>query len=340
MHISGGVKRVLILRCGALGDLVYATGAIDALRREYGESVSIDIICTPGTAKLFEQDPRVHHIFPLRHKRFPIWLSAQKRAVIRHAKADPYDLFISLEFGKAFQSLIDAIPAKHKTGMGILSTEITEPDVNRGEALKRYYRDVITPENLSAAKPIVYGVTRQALRSKFPSLPENAIVLAPSNSHNQKKGLNYRAWPFAHWRRLMEKLSDHPLIIVGAKGEEAFFDHLKPYGEHVTDMVGMFSIPELVSVVENARALVCTDSATGHIGAATDTPTFVLMGPNDPRRDSPYRSETNAVYPLSLGLPCSPCYKTERMKQCLDNICMSQMTPAYVVDQLRISKII
>jgi len=332
MSVLKEVKRALILRCGALGDLVYASAVIDALRAQYGD-IMIDFITTPGTGKLFENDPRVHQTFPLKHKKFPIWLSPQKRAIIRYSKEHPYDLLISLEFGKQFKSLIKAIHATHKTGMGILETNEI-PNINRGEATKYYYSDVIEPLLLLKAKPILFGKTFKELTSKV-SLPQRYIVIAPSNSHNQKKGLNYRAWPFEHWKSLIQSLAaDTPIVIVGAKGEEAFFDQIKPYPPNVIDLAGEISISELITTVQYGCGLICTDSATGHIGAAVDTPTFVLMGPNNPITDSPYQSDTNLVVPISLGLPCSPCYKTETMKQCRDNICMSQITPEIVVSKL------
>jgi ADP-heptose:LPS heptosyltransferase len=215
------VKRALILRCGALVDLVYAASVIDALRKEYGEEITIDFICTPGTGKLFTNDDRINHIFPLKHKKLPIWLSPQKRAIIRHSEQHPYDLLISLEFGKQFKSLINAIHATHKTGMGLLSTDVNTTPMNRGETTKLYYRDIISSEHLAQAKPILYGVPEETLHAKF-DLPANAIVIAPSNSHNQKKGLNYRAWPFEHWRSLIATLSEQtPVLIVGG-GEESF----------------------------------------------------------------------------------------------------------------------
>lgn len=333
------VKRALILRCGALGDLVYATSVIDALRAQYGEKITIDFITTPGSGKLFDNDPRIHQVFPLKHKKLPIWLSPRKRAIIRYSKAHPYDLFISLEFGKQFKSLIQAIDAKHKTGMGILETTEFQ-NINRGEATKFYYSDVIDHPILIKAKPILFGKPFAELISKF-SIPKHYIVIAPSNSHNQKKGINYRAWPFEHWRSLIQTLStDTPIVIVGARGEEAFFDHIKPYPKNVIDLVSQLSICELITVVKHARGLICTDSATGHIGAAVDTPTFVLMGPNSPITDSPYKSDTNTIYPISLKLPCSPCYKTEVMKQCQENICMTQITPTMVVESLKSAKVL
>lgn len=340
MPILKDVKRALILRCGALGDLIYATSVIDALRAQYGKDITIDFICTPGTAKLFEHDPRVNRVFLLKHKKFPILLSPQKRDIIRHSKNNPYDLLISLEFGKQFKSLINAVFATHKTGMGILEISTNHSSINRAESTKQYYSDIIDEHVLSTSKPSLIGVSQSSLAQKF-SLPENAIVIAPSNSHNQKKGINYRAWPNEHWRSLIQSISTKTtVIVVGACGEEAFFDALKPYPQNnIIDLVGKLSIAQLITVVKNAKALICTDSATGHIGAAIDTPTFVLMGPNNPITDSPYQSDTNAVYTISLGLPCSPCYKTMTMKLCKENICMSQITPEILLESLKAAHI-
>lgn len=338
--MRGDIKRVLVLRCGALGDLVYATSVIDALRMQYGETVVIDFITTPGTAKLFEYDPRVHRVFALKHKKLPIVLSTQKREIIRTSRQNPYDLFISLEFGPQFKSLADTIHAKRKIGMGFSEITASPFEMNRGEFTKFYYRDSIDEAVLSRAKPSLSGVPQPLWSQKF-SLPANAVVIAPSNSHNQKKGLNYRAWPAEHWRSLMAALAPRtPLIIVGARGEESFFDALKPYPDTLIDMVGKLSIPELITTVQNAKALICTDSATGHIGAAVDTPTFVLMGPNDPLTDSPYQSDTNAVYPISLRLSCSPCYKTDAMQQCRENVCMSRISPEMVLQSLESANVV
>jgi len=57
------MKKILIIRCGALGDLVYATSVIDALKYEYGEDTIIDFVSTPGSGTLFDLDYRINKVF-------------------------------------------------------------------------------------------------------------------------------------------------------------------------------------------------------------------------------------------------------------------------------------
>jgi len=339
MPILKDVKRVLILRCGALGDLVYATSAIDALRAQYGEDITIDLITTPGTAKLFEFDPRVNQTFHLKHKKLPIWLSPQKRAIIRASEQKPYDLFINFEMGKQFLSLSQAIVAKHKTGWFFSNPDFSNV-THMVDICKSFYAPVIASEILQNASPRIIGKSFSEVQSKL-NLPEQFLVLSPSNSHNKKSRLNHRAWPQTHWKNLIALLPPElPVIMVGGKGEEAFFETIKPYPPQVIDLVGKTSISEMIAIIDHAKALIVTDTGTAHIASALNTPIFCLIGPTPADTTGPYQSKKNEVHIITLNLPCSPCYKTEVMKQCKENICMTQITPEMVLASLRSAKIV
>lgn len=339
MPILSDIKRALILRCGALGDLVYATGVIDALRAQYGENIIIDFICTPGTAKLFEFDPRVNHVYLLKHKKLPIWLSPQKRAIIRDSQQNPYDLFINFETGKQFLSLSQSIQARHKIGWFFSNPDVSNT-THMVDMCKSFYASIVESEILKNASPRIIGKAFTEVQDKL-NLPDKFLVLSPSNSHNKKSRLNYRAWPQNHWKRLIALLpSSLPIIVIGGKGEEPFFEAIKPYPKNVIDLVGKTSISEMIAIISQAKALVVTDTGTAHIASALNTPVFCLIGPTPADVTGPYQSADNEVHILSAHLSCSPCYKTEVMKQCMDNICMSQIAPETVVESLKSANIV
>ena len=324
--------RILIVRCGALGDLVYATSVIDALRYEYGEDTVIDFVTTPGSGTLFKEDKRIGTIFPLRHKKLPIFLSREKQHIVNHAKRNPYDILLNFEYGKQFQSLLQNICATKK--IGATFQDITIEHINRAEMIKKYLLPVVSFNNIQKAYPRIATLDFKTIQKQY-QLPNKYIVLAPSNSHIFRSGINYRAWPNQHWKTLMEQLSTKTsIVIVGAKGEEQFFQEFHPYPNNTIDLIGKNSVVELATVIQNAAATICTDSAIGHISAAVNTPVFVLMGPNDTTTDAPYTTPHNKVQPISLHLECSPCYKTEVMKRCKANICMQQITPQRVLESV------
>ena len=52
--------RALIIRCGALGDTIFATSAIDALHKHYGEKISIDFVAQANVTNFLKCDPRIN----------------------------------------------------------------------------------------------------------------------------------------------------------------------------------------------------------------------------------------------------------------------------------------
>ena len=330
--------RALIVRCGALGDLVFGTSVIDALRLEYGNDVIIDFVTTPSSAKLFDCDNRINRVFLLKHKKVPIVFSSQKKAVIKESHKEPYDLLINFEMGKQFRGLVEKIKAKRKAGWFCENITITK--THMVEICKEFYSSVVSSENIDKAYPRLLGEDFGNIKLKF-NLPDDYIVFSPSNSHNRKKGINYRAWPHSHWKELLNMMPKNMhVVMIGAKGEETFFEPIKPYGENVIDLVGQISIPQMVSVVANAKALVVTDTGTAHIASAVNTPVFCLIGPTPAEQTGPYQTPYNEVFIIKSEIICRPCYKTKIMKECKDNVCMKNILPKDVFNILKSANIV
>ena len=334
------MKSVLIVRCGALGDLVYATSVIDALKFEYGEDTVIDFVCTPGSGTLFKDDARVHRVFPLKHKKIPIFFSSQKKGIINHSKKKPYDILINFESGKQFKSLVMAIEANKKIGE-FFDTIIPPRDLKHMVELTKFiFKDIVAQKIYEQSFPRIVGISPSEAAKKY-NLNEKYIVISPSNSHQKKNRLNHRAWKNDNWITLINELSKKvQVIIVGNKNEDEFFNKLKPYPENVIDLVAKTSLSELIGVIEGAAALIATDTGTAHMASAVNTKVFALIGPTPSQGTGPYQTPFNKVHIISANLPCSPCYKTEVMKNCKDNICMKEITPAMVLDKISSAKIL
>ena len=333
-------KRVLIIRCGALGDLVYATSVIDALIAEFGEETIIDFVSTPGTAGIFNADPRVNHIYPLKHKKVPIFLSSQKKAIVSASKKNPYDILINFEFGKQFKSLLHAIETKQKVGAQLEEISFPKELKHAVEVTKQMFKSIVSQEVFQQSVPHLIGTPKEKIKKLY-NLPKKYLIISPSNSHQKRNILNYRAWENEYWKELIAKLNKEiPLIIIGNKGEDEFFTKLKPYPDGVVDLVGKTSLPDLIGIIEEARGLVATDTGTAHIASAVNTEVFALIGPTPAEVTGPYKTEHNKVHIISANLECSPCYKTEVMKNCQDNICMKQISVEQVYNTIKLANLV
>lgn len=326
--------RVLVVRCGALGDLVYATSVIDALKREYGDKTIIDFITTPATASLFDADPRVRQIFKLKHRKLPIILSQEKKQIIQASKNNKYDLLINFEFGKQFLSLIQSINATKKVGAQLDTVSIPDSVRHAADSIKYCYRNIVSKKNYVDAYPKVIGNNLQTVQTKY-KLPDRFLIVSPSNSHQGKKRLNYRAWENEKWKELIDKLAKKiSVVIIGAPSEEQFFQTLRPFPNNTIDLAGKTSLADLISIIELAQALISTDTGTAHIAAAVNTTTFTLIGPTPADVTGPYITPYNKVNIISVDLPCAPCYKTTVMKNCKDNICMKEISVEMVLNSV------
>ncbi len=331
--------RVLVVRCGALGDLVYATSVIDALKLEYGENTTIDFVCTPGSAKLFEADSRVNKVFYLKHKKIPLFFSKEKRNIVQYSKQYPYDILINFEHGKQFKDLVMAITAVKKFGSFFDFHGLPKNVVHMVDIIKYIYKNAVSQKVLDQSYPKLLGTNSKGVRKKY-NLPDNYIIISPSNSHQKKNRLNYRAWENKKWIKLIKLVSEKTqVVIIGNRGEDLFFEKLRPYPSNVIDLVAKTSLSDLIGVIEGASALVATDTGTAHIASATNTEVFALIGPTPADQTGPYRTPSNKVHILSANLECSPCYKTERMKQCRDNICMKQISTEMVYNSIKSAKL-
>ena len=332
--------RILIIRCGALGDLVYATSVIDALKLEFGHDTLIDFISTPSSGALFKNDPRIHKIFPLKHKKIPIIFSSDKKNIIKASNIDPYDLLINFEFGQQFKSLIDAVKAKKKVGVLIQNIKIPQEILHMVEVTKYIFKDIVSDDIYQKSFPRVIGTSKKDIYKKY-DLKEKYIIISPSNSHQKKNRLNHRAWKNENWIKLIEQLSDKiQIIIVGNKHEDDFFNKLKPYPMKVLDLVGKTDLSELIGVIKNARALIATDTGTAHLASAVNTEVFTIIGPTPANVTGPYKSPNNKVHIISSHQECSPCYKTDVMKNCKDNICMKEISAKMVYESIKSAKIV
>ena len=333
--MTDSVKKILIIRCGALGDLVYATSVIDALKLQFGDETIIDFVCTPGTGTLFKNDKRVHKVFPLKHKKVPIFLSNQKQEIINNSQMNPYDILINFEYGKQFKSLVKSIQAEKKVGAIVEEIQIPDSIIHMVEITKYMFKGVVNESIYRNSFPKLIGSDTKKMQEKYELLVPY-VIISPSNSHQKRNILNYRAWQNESWTQLIARLvSDTLVVIVGNKGEDDFFNQLKPYPANVMDLVGKTSLVDLVGVIEGATALVATDTGTAHMASAVNTPVFALIGPTPAQQTGPYKTPHNEVHILSANLECSPCYKTKVMQECKDNICMQQISIEQVYQSIK-----
>ncbi len=137
------------------------------------------------------------------------------------------------------------------------------------------------------------------------------------------------SWPSKRWQgfqALAIHLQDRgiPVIWIGAGDDREINQALaRVSGLNATDC---FSIPQLAELGRRARAAVVNDSGPMHILSASAIPVFGFFGPTSWRRNHALAQEKRV---LCAEVPCSPCSlghcPPEKNHQCMQSITAEQV---------------
>jgi ADP-heptose:LPS heptosyltransferase len=119
--------------------------------------------------------------------------------------------------------------------------------------------------------------------------------------------------------------------LVGDKNEKKYFNNFYPLQKRMYDLSGETTIPELITIMENSKCVVATDSGSAHIAGAVAKNIISIHGPTNFHQSAPYSTKYNNVKVATLNLKCSPCYDTEAIKNCKNNICMQDLNAETVM---------
>ena len=94
MEIIENPKRILIIKLGALGDVIMAEGVMRCIRQHYPKA-RITLMTEPLYARFMKKAPHFDEVLP--YKRVARWHLASRRAVKTRLKSGNYDLVIDLQ---------------------------------------------------------------------------------------------------------------------------------------------------------------------------------------------------------------------------------------------------
>jgi ADP-heptose:LPS heptosyltransferase len=334
---------ILVVRAGAMGDMVQFSGVLAALADHHDQPV--DVLSDGGfTAEVLVGMPEVGRFFAMKHRRRPLWLApdlsllARALAERRYAQVYPFDRAPVIERALAASGAefrfghID--PVRFGTpGLDVETESLCSLGVEvSGRVMPRV---VASAAERRAAVDLVcrHG---QAGRPVIVVQAGNARTLHPL--HRLRPTRNLKAWPVASWVGAVNAIAEaHPeaaIAFAGAPSEWGVAEEIRlrlapGVRQRAVNLAQELPVRTLAGLFAEAFGCLSIDTGPAHLAAALGCPTVVLFGPADPRDNAP-RGPAPVVVVRS-GVACSPCYGTARRKTCRENLCMSQIPVTQVV---------
>ncbi len=333
---AAAVRRILIIKWSAMGDLVSATAFVEDVRRAF-PAATIDLNTLPAYAGLFRDDPRWRRVIAVAVR--DGWRGMWRW--LREIGAGQYDLVVDMQSNDRSRLLLSLLAwsgrgARWRIGhrarfpyhFGPARDMVWDrPGIFTRSALQAAGIATLTPHGrLHVAEAQRRHVA--ALMEEAGLRPGSYVIFLPGS---QKAGFLKR-WGvqrYAELARLLLARGVESIVLVGGPDEvEDCREIARLGGAAVVNLNGRSGIADAVLLAEGARAIVGNDTGMAHVCACTDTPMLVICGPTDPRRVRPIGPQVLAV---QVDIPCRNCYAKD-CPQAEYQRCMQLLTPHWVAE--------
>ena len=313
------MKRVLVVRASAIGDVVFASPFAAALKRRHPDA-HLAWLVEPGIHALLEADPSIDELilWPKGEWR-RLWRERRLRELVqavrqfaRELRARRFDVAIDLQSLLKSGLLARLSGAPRRIGLGSregsqwLMTEVV-PKGGDERRISSEYRYLAEQLELDTADflPSLHVATAvadrtRALLAERVLAPGGYAALAPFTTRAQKHWFE-DAWQ-ALLPRIASELGLRP-VILGGPADRTAAERIAAAEPQAVVLAGDTRLPEAAALVRDAALLIGVDTGLTHMGIAFARPTVALFGSTRPYLDT---GRDNARV-LWLGLPCSPC---------------------------------
>jgi heptosyltransferase-1 len=258
-------SRILVVRLGAMGDIIHALPAVASLKHSFPGS-RLTWIVEPKWAPLLEDNPFIDRIVLLRRDS----LLESWRAL----RAERYDF--AVDFQGLIKSALAASAARPTRIFGFHRSQLRERAAAffySHKTLSRAAHVVDKNLDLAAAAGAATLLRTFPLPAGRPeaALPPGDFVLA-----SPLAGWRAKQWPIEHYQALAARLERElgiPLVLDGPPG---------------SGLAHCSGLPGLIHATRRAAAVVGVDSGPLHLAAALGKPGVAIYGPTDPARNGPY----------------------------------------------------
>jgi lipopolysaccharide heptosyltransferase I len=320
---------ILIVRLGALGDVVHTVPAAAALRAAFPDA-RIDWVVDASHAPFVELVTVVDRVIALERPTVPAWVDLVSR--LRPARYD-----VALDFQGLLKSAVLARASGARRVIGFSIWHLRE------KTARPFYSEVepggepshVIRKNLGLlsavgvhSDDIAFPLTRvlSPARDRLTSEAEGheiALINPGANWPNKR-------WPPARYGEVAAFLREvrglRPFVLWGP-AEQALAQSVVDRSGGAARLAPPTSVPDLLECSREASLIVSGDTGPLHIAAAVGTPAVAIFGPTDPTRNGPWSADDRTV---SRYATCG-CRYRRRCRQsawCLESVDVAEVTAA------------
>ena len=328
------MSRFLIVRLGALGDIVHAIPVAAALRRVHPQA-RIDWLVGERMREILD-------LVPVIDRRLALPDGVALLEPIRELRRARYDVAIDVQGLLKSAVLARASGARRVIGFSrsyvretlarLFYTEAHDP--GRGGLLDRGEVRHIVEINLGLLERL--GISGGQPEFPIEHVDSQVARVVQEQTEGRYALLNPgAAWPNKRWppdrlgaiAAMLRDRFDLRSVVLWGPGEEALAARVAAESRGSAVVSPKTSIADLVALTRGARLMVSGDTGPMHIASAVGTPLVGLFGPTRPERNGPI-SRADISVSRSDVCECHHLRRCRRERMCLLDIDVSEVAAA------------
>lgn len=265
-------RRILIIKLGALGDILRSLPTLHAVRHHYPDA-TIDLLTRDSFASFCRAIPWIDEVHSARSHR--PWQIGKWWGFIRRMRAARYELVIDMQckprtfvyhllFGLNTDWSGDTVLCRYR-----------RPRRNRRQ--RQHPNELLRRQCEAIGIPFDVPADLRWLSESPPlnPLPTRFVILVPGSSAQHP----YKRWPASHYAALAQALEAKGIasIAIGTAAEARCVEDLVALAPRVINLLGKTSIPQLAELARRSLGVISNDTGPAHLCAMVGAPTLVLM---------------------------------------------------------------
>nr|QGT49727.1 hypothetical protein Melaina855_1140 [uncultured Candidatus Melainabacteria bacterium] len=289
------LKKILIIRTGAIGDVIHTTNTFRAIKEAHPE-VEIHYL-TSISKSILEFDKNISKVWTIESKDFKAF-SQYTFEYARNLKAENFDAVINLQ--PSFKTRFLALLANIKHHFNYRKKSKLHAVKNYWETAKKAFPDI---KEYSDLKMYLNPEISAKVKAVLSTYKRPLVVLNAGHVFAKRQG---RTYPVEKWIKLGEEIQnkyDGTILITGVEVDKEVLKPLERIKNSVS-FVSKLSLDENSALIQNSDLLISGDSGPLHIASALGVNAVGLFGSMPIERTGPCGSNCSVVV---SPMECAPC---------------------------------
>jgi len=309
-------KKILIIMMGGIGNMIFLTPALKAIRKAFPTSEMVFLLGPYGAEKVIEKSFLFDKKIIAEAEIFK-GISG-KIKLIRQLRREHFDMSITSTGSNPLKSGLLCLLAgiKHRLGENIKGKGFfynLKIPFNKNNHEVKSNIHIVQKLGIEVTDKSLFIYISQEDKDyadnffDLNNLEEDLVVgMHPGSGIHQA---DFKRWPKERFARLADLIisnSRTSVILFGGTEEISLANNIQSLmSSHPLILTGKTTLAQTAALIKKCQLFISNDSGLLHVACAVKTPTISIFGPTDYRKTGPYSDSSTLI---RKDLSCSPCY--------------------------------